>query len=73
MSVSQDALVFVVLAPGVVFGIFALLWLFGWVPSERLLSGITGLTFSACLFALAGIFWTLASTGARGIAVTFGN
>ena len=46
MSLSQAILVFVVLAPGVVFGSLALLWLLGWVPSERVVSRITGLTFS---------------------------
>ena len=58
-------LVFVVLAPGVVFAILALLWLLGWVPGERALSRITGLTFSACMLALAVLVWNLASTGRR--------
>ena len=49
MSLSQAILIFVVLAPGVVFAVFALLWLLGWIPSERFLSWITGLTFAACL------------------------
>ncbi len=35
MDSSQATLVFVVLAPGVVFGVLALLWLLGWVPAER--------------------------------------
>ena len=35
VSLSQAILVFVVLAPGVVFGVLALLWLLGWAPSER--------------------------------------
>ena len=48
MDFSQAMLVFVVVAPGVVFAVLALLWLLGWVPSERVLSRITGLTFSAC-------------------------
>lgn len=30
MSLSQAILVFVVLAPGAVFAIFALLWMLGW-------------------------------------------
>ena len=55
MSLSQAALVFVVMAPGAVFGLLALLWLFGWVPSERVLSRITGLTFAACVFVLAAL------------------
>ena len=73
MSLSQAALVFVVLAPGSVFGVLALLWLLGWVPSERTVSRITGLTFSACAIALAALLWRLASTGATAVVVTFGN
>ena len=49
---SQAMLVFVVLAPGVVFAFLALLWLLGWVPPERVVSGITGATFSAVHLAL---------------------
>ena len=73
MSFSQLGLVFVVLAPGAVFGIFGLLWLAGWVPSERLLSRITGFTFSACVGALAILLWKLASSGSAGVVVAFGN
>ena len=63
VSLSQAILVFVVLAPGVVFGVLALLWLLGWVPSERVVSRITGLTFSACVFGLAALVWKLAFAG----------
>ena len=63
MSLSQAILVFVVLAPGVVFGVLALLWLLGWVPSERVVSRITGLTFSACVVGLAALVWNLAFGG----------
>jgi len=70
---SQAALVFVVSAPGVVFGLFGLLWLLGWVPSERFLSRVTGITFSACLAALAVLLWALSSSGAGAIIVKFGN
>ncbi len=73
MNFSEAALVFVVLAPGVVFAVLALLWLMGWVPGERVVGRITGLTFSAGVLALAVIFWTLASTGAAAVVVTFGN
>ena len=73
MNFSQVALVFVVLAPGVVFAVLALLWLLGWVPSERVPCRITGLTFSTCVLALAVILWKLASTGAPGVVATFGN
>ena len=61
MSLSQATLVFVVLAPGVVFGVLASLWLLGWAPGERMLSRITGLTFSACAFGIAALVWTIAS------------
>jgi NAD(P)H-quinone oxidoreductase subunit 5 len=68
---SQAMLVFVVLAPGVVFAGLALLWLLGWVPAERAVSRITGVTFSAAILAL---FWVLRQVAARGaVTVTFGN
>jgi len=73
VSLSQTALVFVVMAPGAVFTLLASLWLLGWVPSERVLSRITGLTFTACLFGVATLFWTLAASHASAITVTFGN
>lgn len=73
MDFSQGLLVFTVLAPGLVFGLLALLWLLGWVPSERVLSRITALTFSACIFALAFLVWRLGATGAPSIVVAFGN
>lgn len=71
MNPSQAILVFVVLAPGVIFALFALLWLLGWTPGERLLSLITALTFTACLFGIAALVWMIAS-GAT-VTVAFGN
>jgi NAD(P)H-quinone oxidoreductase subunit 5 len=71
MSFSQAILVFVVLAPGAVFAVFALLWLLGWTPSERFLSRITALTFAACAFGIASLGWTVAS--GTTVTVTFGN
>jgi len=75
MSLSQATLVFVVLAPGVVFGILASLWLLGWAPSERMLSRVTGLTFSSCAVGVAALVWKVASapSNASVVAVTFGN
>src|ERR1041385_1682288 len=73
MDLVQATLVFVVVAPGAIFGVFALLWLMGWVPSERLLSRVTGATFSAVVFGLAAIVWTPVSTGAPSVKVAFGN
>ncbi|HKT26347.1 MAG TPA: proton-conducting transporter membrane subunit [Terriglobales bacterium] len=71
MNLSQAILVFVVLAPGVVFAVFALLWLLGWSPGERLLSWITGLTFTACMFGTAALVWTI--TSGSTVTVAFGN
>ena len=73
MTFSQATLVLVVVSPGVVFGVFGLLWLMGWVPSERVLSRTTGLTFSASVFGLVEIVWKLAQTGAPSVEVAFGN
>ena len=67
MSLWQLILVFVVLAPGVVFGVLAFLWLLGWVPGERVVSRITAVTFSASVLGLAALLWK------PGIVVTFGN
>ncbi len=72
LSASQIVLVFVVLAPGVVFGAFALVWLLGWTPGERLVSRITGGTFSACALGVSGLFWRLALRGEPCV-VTLGN
>jgi len=73
VNFSQVTLVFVVLAPGGVFAVFALLWLLGWVPTERVLGRITAQTFSGCVVALAVILWKLASTGDGAVVVLFGN
>ncbi|MGP0076049.1 MAG: proton-conducting transporter membrane subunit [Bryobacteraceae bacterium] len=73
MDFSQATLLFAVSAPGVVFVVLSLLWLLGWVPSERVVSRITGLTFSVSIFALAFVVWTLGSTGAPSVTVAFGN
>lgn len=63
MNLFHTILVLLVLAPGVVFALFALLWLLlAWTPGERLLSWITGLTFSACATGVAVLAWKLVST-----------
>ena len=64
-------LVFVVLAPGLVFALLSLAWLLGWVPPERIVSSITGVTFSASVVALTVVVRRLASTAS--VTVTFGN
>ena len=71
MDYSQAMLVFVVLAPGVVFAGLALLWLLGSVPAERAVSRITGVTFSAAILGLLVVLRQVAATGA--VTVTFGN
>jgi NAD(P)H-quinone oxidoreductase subunit 5 len=73
LDLAQSALVLLVLAPGVAFAALALLWLLGWIPAERVLSRITGVTFSAALLALGAIVWKLISTGAPSVVATFGN
>lgn len=75
MNPSQVTLAFVVLAPGVVFGVLAFLWLLGWAPGERFLSRITALTFSTCALGIAVLAWSIgpASKGAAVVTVTFGN
>jgi NADH-quinone oxidoreductase subunit L len=70
---SQLALVFVVLAPGLVFGVLSLLWLAGFVPSERVIGRITATTFAASILALLAIVWKLATSHAPGVVVAFGN
>lgn len=71
MNAFQDILVFVVVAPGIIFALFALLWLLDWVPSERLLSWITGLTFAACTSGVAALIWRI--TSASSVSVAFGS
>jgi NADH:ubiquinone oxidoreductase subunit 5 (subunit L)/multisubunit Na+/H+ antiporter MnhA subunit len=69
----QATLTFVVLAPGAVFSTLALAWLLGYVPSERVVSRITAVTFSALVFGVAAIVWRLCSTDVRYVIVKFGN
>src|ERR1041384_8268924 len=70
MDYSQILLVYVVAAPGVVFGVFALLWLAGWVPPERAVSRVTGATFSSSILALAAMLWRVPGSP---VSVSFGN
>lgn len=70
MDVSQALLLFIVLAPGVVFSVISLLWLMGWVPTERVLSATTGMVFAASVFALAAIVWNV---GAGPVVIKFGD
>jgi NADH:ubiquinone oxidoreductase subunit 5 (subunit L)/multisubunit Na+/H+ antiporter MnhA subunit len=70
---SQGLLVFVVAAPGVVFGLLAVLWLAGYAPTERAVARITALTFTASIAAVAAICWNIGVRGPGTITVTFGN
>jgi NADH-quinone oxidoreductase subunit L len=71
VNVFQDIVVFVVVAPGLIFAVFALLWLLDWAPTERLLSWITGLTFAACTCGVAALIWKIAS--ASNVTVSLGS
>ncbi len=73
MSFSQFILVAVVLAPGAAFACLSLSWLLGWGPGERIVSTLTGATFSLCALGLAGLVWKLAASGSTTVVVTFGN
>jgi len=65
---SQALLVYVVMAPGAVFGGMALAWLAGWTPVERVISRITGVVFASSVVALAVMVWRRGA-----VTVTFGN
>jgi NAD(P)H-quinone oxidoreductase subunit 5 len=67
MSFGQSILVFVVLAPGVVFAVLGLLWLAGWAASERAVSRVTAATFGACILGV------LVLAGGPPVTVEFGN
>ena len=73
MMPAQAALVLIVFAPGIVFGVLGLAWLLGWVPSERILSRITAVTFLSCVFSLAVVIGKLAAAGTPSVVVTFGD
>jgi len=73
MDLWQSMVVFVVLAPGLVFAALGLLWMLGWAPSERTVAALTGGTFLASLVALACIVGRLAFTGLPSVTVTYGN
>jgi len=68
MDFWQSTLAFVVLAPGLVFAVFGVLWLAGWTPPERLVGRATGAMFALCVLALA-----LITAHARVVIVEFGN
>jgi NADH:ubiquinone oxidoreductase subunit 5 (subunit L)/multisubunit Na+/H+ antiporter MnhA subunit len=69
----QATLSLVVLLPGALFAVLALLWLMGWVPRERVISRLTHLTFSLIILVLTAMIWHLSAAGASSIVITFGN
>jgi len=69
----QALLIFVVAAPGAVFGLLGVLWLAGYGASERAVARLTALTFSSSMVAVATLFWKLAIQNSGAISVTFGN
>jgi NADH-quinone oxidoreductase subunit L len=73
LYISQTLLLFLVLAPGVVFSVLSLLWLLGWTPGERQVSRITKLVFSACILGLVPIAVNLLSTGADRVVFLSGD
>ncbi len=73
MDLWQATLSLVVLLPGAVFAVLALLWLIGWAPSERAVTRITSLTFSLAILALTAMSWHLRRAGTPSVAITFGN
>jgi NAD(P)H-quinone oxidoreductase subunit 5 len=73
VSLTQAALLFAVLTPGAIFCLLALTWLMGLAPSERVVSRITGLAFTACLLALLPLLTALAPAGGPPVVVTFGS
>ena len=72
MTFWQATLSFVVLAPGAVFAVLSLAWMLGWTPGERIVSRITGLTYSACVVGVAALVVRLSGTHAP-VQVAFGN
>ena len=74
VNLSQATLVFVVLAPGVVFAALALLWLLGWVPQRaRCLQDHRRDVFRLLFSRWPRLLWKLGSAGAPAVMVTFGN
>lgn len=75
MSLMQASLVFVVLAPGVVFAVLGSLWLLDLAPGEKVASWITRLTFAVSAIGIGALAWAIgfASNRPSEIAVSFGN
>jgi NAD(P)H-quinone oxidoreductase subunit 5 len=72
MALSEILLLIVVLLPGATAVLLGLAWLAGWLPSERVVSRITGATYALCAVALAVLIWSLAAGGTSRIVIEFG-
>jgi NADH:ubiquinone oxidoreductase subunit 5 (subunit L)/multisubunit Na+/H+ antiporter MnhA subunit len=73
VTLLEALLVFVVAAPGAVFGLLGVLWLAGYGAPERAVARLTALTFSSSMVAVAAIFWRVGIRNSGAISVTFGN
>ena len=73
MTFPQMLLLGVVMAPGVIFALFSLLWLLGWTPPERALTRVTGAVYLLATCAVGWLIWTLWSSGQPAITVSLGD
>lgn len=73
MTLPQLLLLSVVLAPGVIFALFSLLWLAGWSPPERALTRVTGALYLLSTFVVGWLCWSLHASGAESITVSLGD
>jgi NAD(P)H-quinone oxidoreductase subunit 5 len=69
----QILLVAVVLAPGVVFALFSVLWLLGWDAPERILTLVTAAVYGAATAAVAWLGWSLHARGLESVAAPLGD
>ncbi len=73
MTQLQLILLGVVLAPGVVFALFSILWLLGWDAPERALTRITAVVYSAATTAVAWMAFSMHMAGVESVAVPLGD
>lgn len=73
MTNLQLILLGVVLAPGAVFGLFSILWLLGWNATERSLTRVTAVLYSAATAAVAWLAWSMHQSGLTSVAVPLGD
>ncbi len=75
MSIPQAVLIWVVLAPGVVFAALALFWLLGYTPGEKFLTRLSSAIYLGCTAGIAVLSWTILASRAApvGIVISLGN